>query len=124
MPASQRPVFLHLLKIRLPLTGWVSIVHRITGVLLFLLLPLPLYLLQLSLESEEGFSQVLSWMAAWPLRLLMLLFLWWFVHHLLAGTRCLFIDMDRGVGLVAARRSAAILLTADLVLLLGGLLLL
>jgi len=121
MPDQDRPVFLHLLQIRLPLTGWISIAHRLTGALLFLLLPLPLYLWQLSLQGEAGFAQALAWLGQWPLRLLLLLLLWWFAHHLFAGIRFLLLDLELGVGLAAARRSARWVLYADALVLLGGL---
>lgn len=114
MRSDKRPVFLHLWQIQLPLTGWVSILHRLTGLLLFLFLPLPLYLWQRSLESEAGFVQVSQWLAAWPLRLLLLLLIGWFAHHLFAGVRFLLIDLDRGVSLAPARWSARAVLIADL----------
>ncbi|MFO7592897.1 MAG: succinate dehydrogenase, cytochrome b556 subunit [Pseudomonadota bacterium] len=119
MRSSKRPVFLQLLQIHLPLPGWISIIHRITGVVLFLSLPLPLYLWQRSLQSEAGYQQVISWLAGWPLRLLLLLLLWWFAHHLFAGIRLLLMDLDRGVGLTRARLSARLVLAADLVVLLA-----
>lgn len=121
MQSDNRPVFLHLLRIHLPLTGWISIAHRATGVLLFLLLPLPLLLLHRSLESEAGFETVSTWMEGWPVRLLLVLGLWWFAHHLFAGLRLLLMDIDRGVDLVQARRSARWVVLGDaLVLLLAG----
>lgn len=118
MQSVNRPVFLHLLQIRLPLSGWISIFHRITGVLLFLLFPLPLYLLQLSLQSEGGYRLVSDWLMLWPLRLMLLLLLWWLAHHLFAGLRYLLIDLDRGVDLAQARRSARVVVAADLLTLL------
>lgn len=121
MRNTHRPVFLQLFKIHLPLTGWISILHRITGVLLFLLLPVPLYLWQRSLQDEAGFALVLEWLNHWPLRMLTLLLLWWFAHHLFAGIRFLLLDLDVGVGLRAARRSARWVLLADCAFLLGGL---
>ena len=86
---------------------------------LFLSLPLPLYLWQRSLQSEAGYQQVSAWLAGWPLRLLLLLLLWWFAHHLFAGIRLLLMDLDRGVGLTQARLSARLVLAADLVVLLA-----
>lgn len=118
MQTSNRPVFLHLLQIHLPLTGWISILHRITGALLFLLLPLPIYLWQRSLESEAGYAQVLDWLESWPPRLLVLLLLWWFAHHLFAGIRYLLLDLDYGVGLAQARVSARLVLLGDALVLL------
>lgn len=120
MQSPNRPVFLNLLQIRLPLTGWVSIAHRLTGVLLFLLLPVPLYLWQLSLESQTGYQQVQTWWGMWPLRILTLLLLWWFFHHTVSGLRFLFIDLDRGVSLEMARFTAAAILIADAAFLLTG----
>ena len=117
MRSDKRPVFLHLWQIQLPLTGWISILHRLTGLLLFLFLPLPLYLWQRSLQSEVDFVQVSQWLAAWPLRVLLLLLIWWFAHHLFAGVRFLFIDLDRGVSLTPARRSAWAVLIAELLVL-------
>lgn len=121
MPNPKRPVFLNLLQIRLPIMGWVSIAHRLTGVLLFLLLPLPLWLWQRSLNSTADFNQVAEWLAAWPLRLLLLLMLWWFLHHLFAGVRFLLLDMEIGSSLTVARASAITLLLLDgLLLIVGG----
>jgi succinate dehydrogenase / fumarate reductase cytochrome b subunit len=114
MRTDKRPVFLHLWQIQLPLTGWISILHRLTGLLLFLFLPLPLYLWQHSLQSETGFAQVSEWLAAWPLRLLVWLLIWWFAHHLFAGVRFLLIDVDLGVSLRSARWSASAVLVAEL----------
>jgi len=118
MQTDDRPVFLHLLRIHLPVTGWISILHRISGVLLFLLLPLPLYLWQRSLESDAAYAQVLEWLGSGPLRLLLLLLLWGFAHHLFAGIRHLLLDLDRGVDLARARASARLVLAADALVLL------
>ena len=120
MSPANRPVFLHLLQIRLPLTGWVSIAHRITGVVLFLLLPVPIYLWQRSLESESGYQQVQLWLESTLIRMLLLLLVWWFFHHLISGLRVLLIDFDKGVSLPVARLTAALILVADILFLLGG----
>jgi succinate dehydrogenase / fumarate reductase cytochrome b subunit len=120
MQPSERPVFLQLQHIHLPITGWVSITHRLTGALLFLLLPLPLYLWQRSLQGAAEYAQVLAWLGQWPLRLLLLLLLWWFAHHLFAGLRVLLLDLEYGVALAAARRSARWVFYADAAVLLAG----
>lgn len=120
MQHSNRPVFLNLLQIHLPLMGWVSIAHRLTGVLLFLLLPLPLWLWQRSLSSAADFERVGHWLQATPLRLLLLLMLWWFLHHLFAGIRFLLLDMEVGSSLKVARGTAVALLLFDGLLLIGG----
>lgn len=121
MPNQKRPVFLNLLQIRLPIMGWVSIAHRLTGVLLFLLLPLPLWLWQQSLNGVTNFVQVGHWLEALPLRLSLLLMFWWFLHHLFAGIRFLLLDMEIGSSLKTARGSAMVLLLLDgLLLIVGG----
>lgn len=110
MQTNKRPVFLNLFQIHLPLTGLVSIAHRVTGLVLFLSLPVLIYLLQHSLESEKGYLDVQQWLHAWPWQLFLVLVGWWFAHHLLAGLRHMLIDMDIGVALVPARIGAGLVL--------------
>lgn len=96
MAQQARPVFLDLRKIRLPLNAVVSILHRITGVLLILATPMLLWLLDRSLASPEGYAQVAA-LLRHPLGLAGLLIgLWWLLHHLFAGIRYLL--MEFGVG--------------------------
>lgn len=121
---STRPVFLNLLKIKLPLMGLVSIAHRITGVLLFLSIPVLLTLLGLSLSSAAGFAQSVTLIQTLPFKLFALLVLWAFLHHLLAGIRYLLIDLDLGVDLPQARTSAiTVFISGVLLAIVGGLLL-
>lgn len=103
---NDRPVFLNLLQIRLPVTGVASFGHRLSGVLLFLLLPLALYLLELSLRDPHGFERAVTFAGSGPLQFVGALALWWFLHHLFAGIRFLLLDLDVGGGLPASRRSA------------------
>lgn len=107
---ASRPRYLNLIQIHLPVTGFASIAHRVTGVLLFLLIPLLLYLFELSLESEEGFLRVTAILTSLPVRLVFVLLAWSLAHHLFAGIRYLFIDIDIGVELPAARMNAWIVL--------------
>ncbi len=109
---SARPRFLQLLQIRQPVTAVVSITHRISGVLLFLALPVAMILLHLSLRSEGDFQRVQAWLTAWPVRLIGLLLLWAILHHFLAGLRFLLLDLDIGLSLKAARASAWAVLVA------------
>jgi succinate dehydrogenase / fumarate reductase, cytochrome b subunit len=121
---NSRPVFLNLLQIKLPVTGVVSIAHRISGMLLFISLPIALYLLGLSLSSESGFVQTVAIVQSLPFRLLALLALWALLHHLLAGLRFLLIDLDIGVHKTPARASAfGVILGGVLLALFAGLLL-
>ncbi len=116
---KNRPRFLNLWQIRLPLNGIVSIVHRVSGVFLFLALPFLFYLLELSLSSRDGFAQATAITTLWPVRLFALLLLWLFAHHLFAGVRIMLIDMEVGSELHLARRSAALVLVLALIVLLG-----
>lgn len=120
---AKRPVFLNLLLIRLPLTGIVSISHRLTGLLLVLSLPLLIDWFDRSLRDAAGFEQVRQLMTGLPARLYLLLLLWFLLHHLLAGLRILLIDLDFGVQRHTARASAAWVVFGGLLLtaLLGGL---
>lgn len=103
---NKRPVFLNLLKIHLPITGVTSILHRLSGVILFLMVPFSLYLLQLSVESVAGFNQALVYLSQPMVKLALILGIWSFTHHLFAGFRFLLIDQNIGVSLSAARKSA------------------
>ena len=121
---NTRPVFLNLFQIKLPITGVVSIAHRISGVLLFFSMPIALYLLGLSLSGEAGFQRSVEIVHSLPFRVLTLLVIWALLHHLLAGLRYLLIDLDLGVRKAPARASALSVIVGGLVLtLLAGLLL-
>jgi succinate dehydrogenase / fumarate reductase cytochrome b subunit len=104
---KNRPVYLNLFAIHLPITGLISVLHRVTGVLWVLLLPLSLALFQRSLENEAGYAQVRTLLSGTPARLVLLVVLWLFVQHLFSGLRHLFLDLDIGVSLKSARSSAA-----------------
>ncbi len=97
MPKQKRPVFLNLWQIRFPVTAVMSIMHRLTGVLLFLAIPFFIYALQHSLESETGFQTVLGYADSLIIKLGLVLLLWSLLHHLLAGIRYLLLDVDLGV---------------------------
>lgn len=113
---KHRPKHLALHLIKLPLPGFVSVLHRISGLLLFLALPLLLLMLQYSLRSIETYTQLLA-VLAHPLAKLMLLgLLWAFLHHFCAGLRYLAIDLDYGVKLAQARASSKAVLAVSLVL--------
>jgi succinate dehydrogenase / fumarate reductase cytochrome b subunit len=123
MPALERPVtkprpvYLNLVRIRLPLPGIVSFLHRVSGAGLFLVgLPLLLAGVQASLASPEAFERFRS---AWsnPLAKLVLIGLAWaYLHHLCAGIRFLFLDVHRGIELKPARQSSVAVLIISLVL--------
>ena len=100
------PVYLNLLRIRFPVGAVTSIAHRISGVLLFLSLPVLIYLLDLSLQSPAGYEKTISYINNCWFEAGLGLVVWSFMHHLLSGIRFLLIDIDKGVTLQAARSSA------------------
>lgn len=113
---NKRPKFLALHQIRLPLPGVVSILHRVSGALLFLALPLLLWMLQCSLRSIETYTQLTDALQH-PLSKIFLLFiLWAFLHHLCAGIRYLAIDLQLASSLARARASSRWVLVVSLAL--------
>jgi succinate dehydrogenase / fumarate reductase cytochrome b subunit len=117
-----RPKYLSLpallFEIRLPVPGWVSILHRISGALLFF--PFAawlLYMLDTSLGSERGFQYIKDQYLQLPLvKLGVLVFIWSYCHHFCAGIRYLFLDLDKGVDLKTARLTSWIVIAAGLAL--------
>lgn len=111
-----RPVHLNLMKIRLPIGGIMSIIHRITGVLMFISVPFLIYLLDISLGSETGYADAVSIVHS-PIGIFLLFGLMWgLMHHLLAGIRYLLIDIDLGVEKEQARQTALLVTVAGPVL--------
>ncbi len=122
---NDRPKYLDLRRIHLPITGIVSILHRISGFLLILALPFAVYLLQLSVSGEAGFAQARALLDAPLAALLMVLWLWAIAHHFFAGIRYLLLDLDIGIERESAMVMARAVLLAEaviFVLLLGVLL--
>ena len=117
---KQRPKYLSLpallFEIRLPLAGWVSILHRISGLLLFAATLWLLYMLDRSLASEEGFEAMLRYADLVPVKLALLVLVWSYCHHFCAGIRFLFLDLDKGVDLATARLTSVLVLVASLAL--------
>jgi len=117
-----RPEFrnIHVTQIaryRMPLAAWVSILHRISGALMFLVgLPFVLYLFQQSLVSELSFENYRAIVSHWFARLVLLGLIWAYLHHFCAGLRHLLMDLDIGVDKAAGRTSAAIVLAISLTL--------
>jgi succinate dehydrogenase / fumarate reductase, cytochrome b subunit len=111
-----RPKHLDLVKIRLPVPGVVSILHRISGAGLFLMLPFLLYLLQLSLQAPDTYVVFRSIFANPLVKLLLIGLLWAFLHHFCAGIRYLVLDMHIGTELASARSSSYAVLAVSLVM--------
>lgn len=112
---KNRPKNLNLLTIRLPINALVSILHRATGCLLFLLLPLLLIILQLSLSSARYYQTVLDLLNSPFSKITLLGLAWAFSHHFFAGIRHLAIDVHWVTSLIKARfTSKAVLMSGVL----------
>jgi len=103
---KRRPLWFNLSPLNLPVPGLVSIFHRVSGVLLFLGLIAFLYLLELSLASDAGYARAGELLSNPVAKLLVIASIWALLHHMCAGVRHLFLDIDMGVSLHVARRSA------------------
>jgi succinate dehydrogenase / fumarate reductase cytochrome b subunit len=115
-----RPKYLSLtallFEIRLPLAGWVSILHRISGLLLFVAVAWLLFMLDRSLASEDGFDAIRRYVGSLPVKLALLALIWAYCHHFCAGIRFLFLDLDKGVDLARARLTSIAVLLVSLAL--------
>jgi succinate dehydrogenase / fumarate reductase cytochrome b subunit len=101
-----RPKNLNLLTIRLPINALVSILHRATGCLLFLILPLLLIMLQLTLRSAEHYQMAKSLMNTPFTKIMLLGLAWAFFHHFFAGIRHLAMDVHWMTTLMKARSTS------------------
>jgi succinate dehydrogenase / fumarate reductase cytochrome b subunit len=112
----QRPINLNLGSLKFPPMAIVSILHRISGIGLFLLLPMMLYMLNLSLTSAVSFEHLhlLMTTCVWY-KLVTLAFTSALIYHLFAGVRHLLMDMGLGETLVAARRSSFVVIGLSVV---------
>jgi succinate dehydrogenase / fumarate reductase cytochrome b subunit len=111
-----RPKHLALHLIKLPLSGYVSILHRASGAVLFLALPLLLMILDQSLRSIETYTNLAGILANPILKVMLLGLLWAFLHHFCAGLRYLAIDLHLLSNLSAARTSSKWVLAVSLAL--------
>jgi len=109
-----RPKHLNLLQIRLPLPGVISIMHRAFGAALFLVIPLLLYAMQVSLESAQSFDALKSALTHPLAKLFVLGLAWAYLHHFCAGLRYLALDLDYGTDLAPARASAKAVVAVSL----------
>jgi succinate dehydrogenase / fumarate reductase cytochrome b subunit len=113
---KKRPKHLALHLIKLPLPGFVSILHRVSGLLLFLSLPLLLLMLQYSLSSIETYTALQSMLAHPLIKLMLLGLMWAFLHHFCAGLRYLAIDLHYVRSLAQARDSSKVVMGVSLIL--------
>ncbi len=125
----QRPEFrnIHALKdlpsYRLPLAGIVSILHRVSGALMFLLLPFIIWMFDTSVSSEYSyarfsalFSVGLGFVPGWFFKLVALALIWAYLHHIIAGLRHLWMDVAHAVSKEFGRSSALVTLVLSIAL--------
>lgn len=111
------------IKYRLPLAGVVSILHRASGAMMFVLLPFIIWLFDVSLSSEMSYERFTSAFVAgigfvpgWGVKVVVLALIWAFLHHLIAGLRHLWMDMTHSVTKEFGRNSAVVTLTSSVLL--------
>jgi succinate dehydrogenase / fumarate reductase cytochrome b subunit len=113
---NKRPLWYNLNLLNLPLPGLVSILHRISGALLFFGLVWFLFLLDMSLASEEGYARFARYVSQPLVKGALAVLLWAYLHHFCAGIRYLFLDIDKGVDLPTARATSWLVLAVSLAL--------
>ena len=113
---SQRPVNLDLRTIKLPITAYTSILHRVSGVILFLGIVVMLYALDKSLASEEGFAEVQACLTSPLAKLIIWGLLSALLYHLVAGVRHLIMDMGVGESLEGGKLGSKIVIAVSVVI--------
>jgi succinate dehydrogenase / fumarate reductase cytochrome b subunit len=116
---NKRPVNLNLFTISLPITAIVSILHRLSGLLLFLFIPFLLWVLDISLSSYDQFTVVQQFLTAPIAKFIIFILLASLIYHLVAGIRHLLMDMHLGDSLAAGRIGAFLSAGISIVLIIG-----
>lgn len=113
---KKRPKNLDLPSIRLPLPGILSILHRISGAVLFLMLPVLLWLFQQSLASPDSYAAAKAVTDNLLVKVVLLGLIWLYMHHFCAGIRYLLLDLHKGVDLASARMSSYVVFAVSIAL--------
>ncbi len=118
MQNHSRPKYLNLatLGLKMSINAKVSILHRISGFLLFLSIPLILYVLEQSLRSESFYTALYGMMANPIVKLIYLILIWAFTYHMCSGVRFLFLDIHKGVEITKAKATAWVVIIISLIL--------
>lgn len=119
VPKKERPQFrnIHVTELsnyRLPLAGIVSILHRISGFMMFALLPVVLYLFERSIRSEISYAHFQGIISQPIVKLILLALAWGYLQHFCAGVRHLVMDLHFGLDKDSARKSAASVIVVSL----------
>ena len=125
--AKKRPEFRNINALsdlptyRLPAAGWVSIMHRISGLLMFLLMPLIIWMFDTSISSEISFARFsaafnagLGFVPGWFMKLVALALIWAYLHHFIAGLRHLYMDTFHALSKEFGKSSAVVTLALSL----------
>jgi succinate dehydrogenase / fumarate reductase cytochrome b subunit len=125
--ARQRPEFRNINAIsdlpnyRLPAAGWVSILHRVSGALMFLLMPFIIWMFDTSITSELSFATFaaafnvgIGFVPGWFFKLVALAIIWAYLHHFMAGIRHLYMDINHAVTKEFGKSSATVTLVLSL----------
>ncbi|MFM7026481.1 MAG: succinate dehydrogenase, cytochrome b556 subunit [Limnohabitans sp.] len=125
--AKKRPEFRNINALkdlptyRLPAAGWVSILHRISGLLMFVLMPLIVWMFDNSISSEISFARFstafsigLGFVPGWFMKLVALALIWAYLHHFIAGVRHLYMDVRHAVSKEFGKSSAIVTLALSL----------
>ena len=111
---------------RLPAAGWVSILHRVSGALMFLLMPFIIWMFDTSLSSEfsyerftSAFGAGIGFVPGWFIKLVALALIWAYLHHFIAGVRHLYMDMTHSVTKEFGKSSATVTLVLSIALTVG-----
>ena len=106
---------------RLPAAGWVSILHRVSGALMFILLPFIIWMFDMSISSEISFAKFasvftlgLGFAPGWFMKLVVLALIWAYLHHFIAGVRHLWMDINHAVSKEFGKSSAVTVLALSL----------
>jgi len=125
--AKKRPEFRNINALanlptyRLPAAGFVSILHRISGLVMFLLLPFVVWMFDTSVSSEISFAKFkaafnigVGFVPGFLVQLVALVLIWAYLHHLIAGVRHLYMDAHHAVSKEFGKSSAVVTLVLSL----------
>ena len=114
-------IFTDVRTYRLPAAGLVSILHRVSGAMMFVLLPFIIWLFDKSVSSEISFGQFTSAFSAglwifpgWFIKLVVLALIWAYLHHFIAGVRHLYMDATHSVTKEFGKSSAVVTLVLSI----------
>lgn len=118
MQNKSHPKYLNLftLAVKMSITAKVSILHRLSGVLLFLAIPFVLFLLQQSLTNESLYQTFYGFMTNPVIKVIYLVLIWAFLYHTCAGVRFLFLDIDKGVNIQSAKKTSRLVIIISSIL--------